>query len=106
MIEFIFPNRLHRLAYLWRLLAANFVTCFLYSCSTTMNPTLWWALAIALALYSLFFIVMARIRDIGISKWWLLATFVPVVDIIFGIILLLRAPASLSHRPGAVPAPV
>jgi uncharacterized membrane protein YhaH (DUF805 family) len=101
VIDFIFPHRLHRLAYFLRLAVMNIMTCFLYSCSSTMNESFWWALAVIIVIYELFFIVLPRIRDIGISKWWLLATLVPVLDIIFGIILLFRRPALMSNRPNS-----
>src|SRR5579859_2124614 len=101
MIEFIFPYRLHRLAYLVRVLATNFVTYFLYSCSTTTDSRIWWASFIILTFYALFFIVLPRIRDIGMSGWWLLLTLVPIADGVFGIILLFRAPALLSHKTNA-----
>lgn len=99
VIDIFFPRRLHRLGYLFRGLAADGVTYFAYSCSTTMNSTLWWAWAIALLVYGMFFIVLPRIRDIGMSGWWLLATLIPVVNVVFGIILLFRAPAMLGNRP-------
>jgi hypothetical protein len=98
MIDFIFPYRLHRLAYFLRGMAADAVAYFLYSCSTTMDSKVWWASVIALSIYEIFFIVVPRIRDIGMSRWWVLATFVPVADIVFGIILLFRAPALLTDR--------
>jgi len=109
MIEILFPRRLHRLGYLFRGLVADGVTYFLYSCSTTMNSKLWWACVIALLVYGMFFIILPRIRDIGMSGWWLLAILIPVVNVVFGIILLFRAPALLGDRPnqplGATAAP-
>ena len=99
LVEFIFPRRLHRLAHL-RGMIANIVTYFLYSGSTTMDSRYWWSSTIAVLIYGLFFIVLPRIRDIGMSGWWLLVTFIPVADIVLGIILLFRAPSILpSSRP-------
>lgn len=99
MIEFIFPHRLHRLAYLFRGLAASAVTYFLYSCSTTMNSGVWWGSIIAISIYYMFFIVLPRIRDVRMSGWWLLVMLIPVANFAFEIILLFRAPAMLSNRP-------
>ena len=99
MIDFIFPHRLHRLAYFLRAIAFDVIAYPLYSFSTTMDARVWWASVIMLTIYAMFFIVLPRIRDIGMSGWWLLATFIPVADIVFGIILLFRAPAMLSNRP-------
>lgn len=97
-VEFIFPRRLHRLAYFLRGVALDIVTGILYASSTTYNPRFWWPSVIVLIIYGLFFIVLPRIRDAGMSGWWLLVTFVPVADIVFGIILLFRAPALLTHQ--------
>ena len=104
LIEFIFPRRLHRLAYFLRGILADIVTYFLYSCGTTMHPPYWWVSVIALSVYGLFFIVLPRIRDIRMSGWWLLVCFIPVANIVLGIILLFRAPALLTS-PGPDEAP-
>jgi uncharacterized membrane protein YhaH (DUF805 family) len=45
-----------------------------------------------LVVYSIFFIVLPRVRDIGMSGRLCLLVFIPLVDVVFGIILLLRAP--------------
>ena len=97
LVEFIFPRRLHRLAYFLRVVALNIVTGILYASSTTFNPQLWWPSVIVLIIYALSFIILPRIRDAGMSRWWLLAIFIPVADIVFGILLLFRAPALLAH---------
>lgn len=96
-VEFIFPRRLHRLAYFLRGVALDTVTGILYASSTTYNPQFWWPWVIVLIIYGLFFIVLPRIRDAGMSGWWLLVAFIPVANIVFGIILLFRAPAFLTH---------
>ena len=70
---------------------------FLYSSDKTMDVRVWWASVIGLSLYALWFVVLPRIRDIGMSGWWLLTTLVPGVNIVFGIILAFRAPAMLSN---------
>jgi hypothetical protein len=101
MIEFIFPRRLHRLAYFLRGLAFDVVTGILYSCSTTMNAKIWWALVTILTIYGIFFIILPRIRDVGMSGWWILATLVPVADVVLAIILLFRRSANLSDQPDA-----
>jgi uncharacterized membrane protein YhaH (DUF805 family) len=97
LVELIFPRRLHRLAYFLRGAALNVVTGFLYANSTTFGPRYWWPLVIVLIIYGLFFIILPRIRDAGMSGWWLLGTVIPVADIVLGIILLFRAPALLAR---------
>lgn len=92
LLQFLFPRRLHRLAYFLRLVAANIAAGFFYYYTGTTSDPGYWALAdITLFLYAMFFILLPRIRDIGMSKWWLLITFIPFVNDIFGIILLFRA---------------
>lgn len=97
LAEFIFPRRLHRLAYFLRGVALDTVTGILYASSTTSNPRFWWPSVTVLIIYGLFFIILPRIRDAGMSAWWLLVTFIPLADFVFGIILLFRAPAFLAH---------
>ncbi len=95
-LDLMFPCRLHRLAYFLRGVALDMVTAILYASSSTYNPRIWWPSVIALSIYGLFFIILPRIRDTGMSGWWLLVTFIPVVDFVFGIILLFRAPTLLT----------
>lgn len=97
MIDFIFPRRLHRVAYLLRGLVVDAATGFLY-CTIT-DAWIRWASVVTLSLYGVFFIVMPRIHDIGMSRWWLVATFVPVANAIFSIILIFRRPAILLDTP-------
>ena len=99
MIEFIFPHRLHRLAYFLRGVVFDVITGFLYSCSTTINAKVWWASVTMLTIYGMFFIVLPRVRDIGMNGWWALVMLVPVANVVFAIILLFRAPVILSDRP-------
>jgi uncharacterized membrane protein YhaH (DUF805 family) len=92
LIEFVFLRRLHRVDYCLRVLTSNFMMFFLYGNNWLFNPGLCFWLMIFLVIYSIFFIVMPRIRDLGMSGWFCLLVLIPLVDIVFGIILLLRAP--------------
>jgi uncharacterized membrane protein YhaH (DUF805 family) len=97
-IEFIFPRRLHRLDYFIRVILTNGATYSLYSCSTTMNPGWFWISTIALLIYAFLFIGLPRIRDLGMSGWWLLVIFIPLVNIWLGLILLFRAPSYVVNK--------
>lgn len=99
MIEYFFPKRLHRLSYILRGLTTNGVLCFLESCSTTVDSHVWWVIWFVAILYQIFFIVVPRIRDIGMNGWWVLIALIPVVNAVFGIILAFRAPTM--NRPPA-----
>jgi len=99
LIEFLFPSRLHRLAYFFRGVTTDILAGFIYAFSGTNTSSIWLVLLfVALAVYELFFIILPRIRDIGMSNWWLLLILVPGVNVVFGIILLFRAPVLLSDR--------
>jgi uncharacterized membrane protein YhaH (DUF805 family) len=99
MIDFIFPQRLHRLAYFIRGLTADGMACFLYSCNATMDSTVLWTSVIAVWIYGAFFIRLPRIRDVGMSGWWLVLMVIPIADFVIGIILLFRTPKMFSDRP-------
>ena len=92
LIEFIFPSRLHRLAYFLRLTASNILTAFLYANNWLMNPLFLVCFIILMVIYCLFFIVLPRSRDIGMKGWWLLLCFIPGANVVLGLILLFRAP--------------
>lgn len=92
LIEFLFPKRLHRLGYLWRILATNLALGLIVASSSPteqLSPLLG---IIALCAYQFLFILLPRVRDTGMSGWWALLSIVPVVYILLTIILLFRAP--------------
>lgn len=96
IVEFVFPNRLHRLAYFLRGIMIGLITSYLCTYSSTDDFQHWWILVVILSVYELFFIVLPRIRDIEMSGWWLVAIIVPPVSDVLGIILLFRRPVLLS----------
>jgi uncharacterized membrane protein YhaH (DUF805 family) len=99
LIAFIFPARLHRLAYFLRGVTTDVLAAFIYAFSGTNASSIWLVLScLALAVYQLLFIILPRLRDIGMRNWWLLLIVVPGVNVVFGIILLFRAPVILSDR--------
>jgi len=98
LVEFIFPLRLHRLAFFLRCVAADIMPIFLYVLDPETHPQYFLGFYIVLLVYSLFFIVLPRIRDVGMNGWWLLLYLIPIVNIPFAIILMFRAP---NYRFGA-----
>lgn len=93
LFEFFFPNRLHRLAYFLRSIAANISGALLYANSSMMDPLWFWSAVVALTVYALFFIMLPRLQDVGMNGWWLVVAFIPVANIVLGLILLFRAPS-------------
>ena len=92
LIEFIFPKRLHRLGYLWRILTTNIAAAMIVASSSSIEQ-LYPALGLlAICVYQLFFILLPRVRDTGMSGWWVLLSVVPIVYIFLTIILVFRAP--------------
>ncbi len=92
LIEFFFPRRLHRLAYFLRLLASNIGFGLILATSSPLEQLLPALGFLTLAIYQVFFIGLPRLRDTGMSGWWILSAFVPVAYVFLSIILLFRAP--------------
>ena len=92
LIKFIFPRRLHRIAFLLRLIVADVMPAFVYFTDSDTHSGLFVVLDTILAIYTLFFIILPRIRDVGISGWWLLTISIPFANTLLMLILLFRAP--------------
>ena len=92
LIEFIFPRRLHRFAYFLRGIVVEVSMLFLFDNRGATDPLAFVVLILGLAVYSLVFIMLPRIRDVGMSGWWLAAAFIPVANVMLGIVLLFRPP--------------
>jgi uncharacterized membrane protein YhaH (DUF805 family) len=92
LVAFLFPRRLHRLGYFLRLTATNVLSVSLYAGTITPDAPYWWIAFVVVLLYALFFVLLPRLRDVGMRGWWLSLAFVPIVNIVLGIILLFRAP--------------
>jgi uncharacterized membrane protein YhaH (DUF805 family) len=92
LIEFVFPRRLHRVAYVLRLLASNVGFGLIMATSSPLEQLVPFMGFATLAIYQVFFIGLPRLRDTGMSGWWILSAFIPVVYVFLSIILLFRAP--------------
>jgi uncharacterized membrane protein YhaH (DUF805 family) len=97
--ELVFPKRLHRISYLIRIVIADFCLWLLLSISSPSDPTLGglrlvviFLGAFIIGIYSLFFILLPRIRDAGWSGWWVLVGMLPYVGPIFHLVLLFIPP--------------
>jgi uncharacterized membrane protein YhaH (DUF805 family) len=92
LIEFIFPRRLHRVAYFLRLLASNIGFGLIFATSSPLEQLVPFLGFATLAIYQVLFIGLPRLRDTGMSGWWILLAFIPVIYVFLSIILLFRAP--------------
>lgn len=108
LLEFLFPKYLARLSYFLRTLFCDALLVYLYSDEWGETPAGIVAI-IALLLYMSFFVLLPRIRDIGLSAGWTILAFIPYVSSLLGVLLLFRRsnPANnpLFQRPPG-PAPV
>ena len=92
LVEFIFPHRLHRIAFLLRLIASDIVPAFLFFIDLETHSGLFYGLDVVLLIYSIFFIVLPRIRDVGISGWWLIVLFIPIANTLLAFVLFFVRP--------------
>ena len=99
LIRFIFPRRLHWVAFLLRLIVADVMPAFIYFTNSDTHSESFFLLDIILVIYTLIFIILPRIRDVGISGWWLLVAFIPFANSLLALILLFRAPRYQSGKP-------
>jgi uncharacterized membrane protein YhaH (DUF805 family) len=101
---FLFPKRVHRISFLARFLACLIATQLLYAYMPLLASAplsaprviAWWIAAIFLAVYSLFFVFLPRLRDARMSEWWLVLALLPFINLLLGVVLLFRAPAATS----------
>jgi uncharacterized membrane protein YhaH (DUF805 family) len=109
LIEFLFPKRLARLSYFIRLLLCDGLIFFLYQDFSGEGATGNVAF-IVVVLYACFFVMLPRIRDIGMSAWWLILAFIPYISAFLGIALLFRRTNPqhnpLLRHPSATPPPL
>ncbi len=96
-MSLFFPSRIARLSYLLRNLVIAVATWPLASIvderegAPVSSDDLWFLLlAVILAAYWLAFIVRPRCKDTGIRWGWMFLMLVPIVDIGFGLLLLLK----------------
>ena len=90
LIDFFLPRRIGRLGYLWRILTTN-IACGLILASGSSTEQVYPVLVVVvIVVYQLLFILLPRVRDTGMSGWWVLLSLVPFVYIFLTIILLFR----------------
>jgi uncharacterized membrane protein YhaH (DUF805 family) len=89
LLGFLFPQRIGRLGYLWRILSTNLAVALILATSPT--DQLYPIVSVgAIGVYQFLFILLPRVRDTGMSGWWVLLSLVPFVYVFLTIILLFR----------------
>ena len=61
-------------------------------CAVRGGLVLLYVALFALGIYTLLFVVLPRVRDTGMSGWWVLLSLFPVVNGFFYLFLIFRAP--------------
>ena len=91
----LFPARLNRIQYFVRVVILDVCAWLLYAAWPSTNPsTVWVRLllicfgGLAVAIYGLFFILLPRVTDAGMSSWWIVLGLFPFIVPLFQLILL------------------
>ena len=93
--EVVFPRRLHRIAYLIRIIVADGLLWLLLSRISFKDPTMvsFHLLgicvgAIVIGAYALFFVLLPRVTDAGWGAWWIVLGVFPYVSPLFHFVML------------------
>lgn len=89
VIEFLFPKRLTRLSYFLRVMLCQGVSFYLLQDSWG-ETTAGTAALVAVLAYTGFFVVLPRIRDLGMHGGWTVLAFIPYVSAFLSAALLFR----------------
>jgi uncharacterized membrane protein YhaH (DUF805 family) len=97
--EILFPQRLHRLDYFVRILVADAILWLLLNSTSPSDPTLG-GLRLAgiflglfvLGIYSLFFVLLPRTRDVGWNSWLVIIGLFPYIGLLLHLVLLFVPP--------------
>jgi uncharacterized membrane protein YhaH (DUF805 family) len=105
--EFLFPTRIHRVSFLVRFVVCIIATQFLVayvplspSVHSAPSVLVWLIAALLVGVYALFFVFLPRLRDAGLSEWWLLVALLPFANLLLASVLLFRASADSERNPG------
>ena len=96
MASWIFPTRLHRFSYLIRNTLVVLIGLSFLEGGTGdgADPESLW-IGVPIFLYWLVFVFVPRLRDAGLSYWWVLLALVPLIDVLASVLLLFKAPSEL-----------
>jgi len=94
--EIVFPRRLHRIAYLIRIIVADLCLWLLLSRISLKDHLGMVSLhllgfcvgAFFIGVYSLFFVLLPRVTDSGWSAWWIVLGVFPYVSPLFHFVML------------------
>jgi uncharacterized membrane protein YhaH (DUF805 family) len=92
LIGLLFPKRLQRFGYLWRIIATNLAVGMIVASASPIDRVFPMLGLVGICFYQFLFILLPRTRDTGMSGWWVLLSLVPIVYVFFTIILVFRPP--------------
>lgn len=108
MIDFLFPSKIGRLSYFFRILLSNlaFIPLFVEVEASIESASIGDVLTLAgILLYTILFIYRPRCRDASLSLWVLIFTIIPILDKVLAILLLFKPSTvrwNLSQNPETV----
>ena len=89
-----FPKRLRRLNYLARIIILEVCLWLLYTARPPGDPSaavvrllIICIVGLALLIYGLFFVMLPRLADAGMSSWWVLLGLFPYLGLLFQLFL-------------------
>ena len=69
-MDFVFPKRLARLGYIWRILLTNATVAIVLASAPSPEQVSTMLGLLVLFGYQFFFVLLPRVRDTGMSGWW------------------------------------
>jgi hypothetical protein len=102
LTQLVFPRRIGRMNFIPRVVLLIVATQFFYESvrfSARPWPAFAWSLGAGfLTAYSLLFVFLPRLRDAGMSDWWLIVALFPLLNLPLALLLAFQEPRHSSVR--------
>jgi uncharacterized membrane protein YhaH (DUF805 family) len=89
LLQFFFPSRLARVSYLIRATIYDGLAYYLYP-SVVIGKFPEILAFVLIAIYVIWFVMLPRIRDTGMSAYWIILAFVPFANVFLSCALIFR----------------
>ena len=94
LVMLFFPKRIGRVSYFIRHCAIGLLLLGIVGSGLLQEYELTgWILLLVFLIYELLWVVLPRMRDLRMGTFWIILTLVPLINVIFGLILLFRPSA-------------